>query len=168
MPAPWKPPLKPLSRISLADMQAILASDQLRAVQEPIAAALGQPILPHTSASDSLNTVCFLDWDAPAILNQLVSQRDRLIAFGQLLLAGPPEDDDGEFPPGEEPAPQERGSTVETLGLVNGFALHLASLLRAADDPDPKLLLNYLKSRRVPHASRHADEICQILARVGT
>jgi hypothetical protein len=32
MPAPWKPPLKPLYRITLEEMSALLKSDELRVV----------------------------------------------------------------------------------------------------------------------------------------
>ena len=57
MPAPWKPPLKPLYRISMEEMAVLLKSDEVRAVQEPVAAAVGQKIVAHNSPSDSLNVV---------------------------------------------------------------------------------------------------------------
>jgi hypothetical protein len=158
---PWKPILKGINRVTASEMEEILNSPQLQAVQQPIADHVGLPIIPHRHASDSLNVIYFLDWSAPTILDLLANRRDALITFGKKLAAhqDPPDEEDGEFPRGEEPDPRDRSVTIARLGLGGGFGITYLTFHHLVLLDNPKFLRDYLKSLRLPYATRFAKRL---------
>jgi hypothetical protein len=72
--------------------------------------------------------------------------------------------DDEEYPPGEEPGPDERPKTLQVLDSPKDFlVVHLIEftiLCRA-----PKELEGYVKRRRIPHVKRYAKEVLGVFQR---
>ena len=162
-----EPVFRTVARISLAEMADLLESEELKAIEEPVAAARGVPILPVKFASDALNSVCHVDWDAATVKRLLAEQRDLLIRF---ILADHRERarhvDEEEYPPGEEPAERERPVTIEVLGLTRGFALGYLTRLHILRQLGKGGLRAYLKHRGIPFPQKSATMTETLLRQV--
>jgi len=160
MPA-WKPILKGINKVSPSEMETILTSLQLQAVQQPIAQHVGLPISSHRYASDYLNYIYFLDWQAQNIIDLLEARRDALIAFGKTLAVykNPSDEEGGECPPGEEPDPRDRDTQSTPISLDNGFGIIYLTYHHLVLLNQPKFLRDYLKSLRLPFAARFAKRL---------
>jgi hypothetical protein len=159
-----EPVFRVVARVSLAEMAALLESPELKAVEEPVAAARGLPILAPRFASDALNDVCHVGWDAATIRRLLAEQRDLLV---RLILADHQDRtrhvEEEEYPDGEVPRGREKPVTIEVLGLTRGFALSYLNRVEILRRLGKGGLRAYLKHRRASFAQREATRMEALL-----
>lgn len=144
------------------EVLALLRSDALRAVEQPIAAAVGSRIVEdfssctsYTQADISVSGMTVAEAEA-----LLISHRDQIIKFGvRFLRDQAATDDTEEYPEGEEQAPSE---TVEVQGLCVGFGIGYAIFYNFLAHRTPAEFQAYLKNRRIPHRARFARELRRV------
>ena len=72
------------------------------------------------------------------------------------------DESDGEYPPGEEPEPDDRSKTVSAITYSQGVLLgNTIEYILGTDSPEK--LLTYLKLSRIPHAKKYASQILRLI-----
>jgi len=148
--------------VSALEVKQLLASPELAAVEEAIAARAGQRV--HRDSVDVTYTYTqielgFTPLTADEVSRRLREERDGLVEFGVAFLADPEATEStDEFPPGEEPGPGDEGETIAELGLGCGFGItYLIYLYFLRERPRPEFT-TYLKKRRIPFAAKFARD----------
>lgn len=155
-----------LTPTPFSDVVALLKSEALRVIEEPIAADLRMKIVyDFTSSSVSITqawvSVCGMS--CQDIEKFLAEQYDALLRFGiahQRYQLGVP--DEQEYPAGEEPGPDELDETVEIHGLANGFGVKIATQYNFLANRSPAELRDFLENRRIPRAAKYAREMRRV------
>lgn len=144
---------------------ALLQSDALRAVEQPIAAAVGSRVVEDYSTACTSLTQSDLSVSGLTVAEAealLVAERERLIRFGVAFLRDEAATAGGEeFPPGQEAEPSE---TVESHWLGVGFGVKYAIYYNFLARRTQAEFQAYLKNRRVPHRARFARELRRVFA----
>jgi len=145
--------------IPLEDVQSLLRSPALAEVQEDVVRKIGSRILSEHAATPFQRELSYAGIPADAIHDLLQNERELLVRFATICqLASGSGDADGEFPPGEEPDPEDRSETVAVLGHSNGFIIHHGIMLLLARRGSADLM-TFLKWRRIPFAARYRREL---------
>jgi hypothetical protein len=158
--------------MALTTQQAkqLLISPELAAVEEAVAAQVGLPLLREAGRAEEIaieqivtNVSEYTLFMVDDVLQRLRSDRELLIrfwvAFYNDFAANEPAE---EYPPGEEPDPEELPQHVQTLGLSSGFGVVLVVWLHFLRERDKPQLAGYLKDRRTPHAAKYAGNLRRI------
>ena len=144
--------------IEYHQVRAILESDALKAIEEPIAAKRGLAILYDFSSASTTYTLADISVSgmSSAQLETLLREhRDRIITFGILFACDQEANrDEEEYPEGEEPDEDE--DPGEVLGLGCGFGIKYAIYYNFVANRTPAELRAYLKNRRIPQAAKFA------------
>lgn len=145
------------------EVLALLKSDVLAAVEQPIAAGRrlkmiyddGTASMTYLRAQISVSGLTTAD-----IAKYLSQNTDALIRFG-LRFLGDHEatSDDQEYPEGEE---QDPPGESEILGLSNGMGIKMAIYHNFLANRTLSELLAYLKNRRVPKAANFARDLIRV------
>lgn len=148
--------------IPLEEVQSLLHSAELAEVQEAVLRKIGSRLVPEAFATPFQRDLSYAGIPVGAIYDLFRHERDLVIRFAILCQSAPedPAEADGEFPPGEEPGPNDRSTTIEALGHGNGFLIHHAIALLLARRGKVELL-SFLKWRRIPSAARYCKELLQ-------
>jgi hypothetical protein len=147
------------------DVLALMRSEALGAVEQPVAAAVGLRLLEDyattivSALQADLSVSGMTVADAEALL---LTHRDRIIAFGIAFLRDKAATDDAEeYPEGEEQDPPGPGTV---LGLSAGFGItHAIYFNFLTNRPAPDFRA-YLKNRRIPHQAKFAKELRRLVA----
>ncbi|NLS98146.1 MAG: hypothetical protein GXX96_38945 [Planctomycetaceae bacterium] len=142
------------------EVQALLHSDALRAVEQAIASETGSRIVEDYSTACTTYTQADMSVSGMTVGETealLLAKRDQIVRFGIAFLRDQAAADDSEeYPEGEEQDPSE---TVEVHGLGVGFGVKYAIFYNFLVHRTPAELLAYLKNRRIPHHTRFAQEL---------
>jgi hypothetical protein len=142
------------------DVMALLRSDTLRAVEQPIASEVGLRILDETSASNIQSDLSVSGMTVAETEALLRSHRDQIIAFGIAFLRDEAATDDTEeYPQGEEQDPSE---SVNVLGLGMGFGIRHAIFFNFLANRKSPEFQAYLKNRRIPNRARFAQQLRRV------
>ena len=142
---------------------ALLQSDALRSVEQPIAASVGMKIIEDDSSTSVSMKQADLSVSGMTVAQMealLISDRDKLVKFGIGFLSDKDATDDAEeFPEGEE---QDASATVEVLGLGVGFGVTHAIYYNFLANRTPAEFRAYLKNRRIPHQAKFAKDLRRV------
>jgi hypothetical protein len=156
------PPIKVIPT-PYQEVLALLRSDALRAVEQPIAAAIGSRIVEDYSTTCTSYTQADMSVSGMTVAQTaalLTSQRDQLIRFGITFLRDESATDNAEeYPDGEEQDPSE---TVEVHGHGVGFGIKVAIFYNFLAHRTPAEFRAYLKNRRIPHQAKFARELRRV------
>ncbi|MEM0913471.1 MAG: hypothetical protein AAGK09_02560 [Planctomycetota bacterium] len=154
--------LKPVSNITVQEVEQLLNSSALRDVQEPAAKVAGIKVLPHRYAAEYQSFLRFIQWDMSTIYSLLETRKHELIRFTIAVIEQPIDVvSDQEYPEGEAPDPDDNDSAGANLGIENGFALRCLAYFVCLDRGETKFLGDYLKLLRIPHAAAFRRELQQ-------
>lgn len=147
-------------KISLEEVNELLACPELHRVQAPVAAALNLPIVVGLDAMSIWGELS-VSWLSKADFLSLLTERaDLIIALGRGIqtLEG---SDDEEFAPGEEELCRDPSEALkkEIVGLGNGFGLTVAIYLNFLLADDIGGLTAFLKARRMPDANKFTKQL---------
>jgi hypothetical protein len=149
-----------------ADVELLLKSDALRAVEEPIAAGVDMKVVyDYTSASVSIAQAWIsVGGMTCQELEQFVAEhRDALIRFGiRFQTEQRNAESRQEYPEGEEPGPGDEDEIVEVHGLANGFGATLAAQFNFLANRTPQEHRDYLNNRGIRPAAKFAKDLRRI------
>jgi len=150
------------------DLLALLRGEEMNAFEAEVAAALGTQVVPGWGDSTALHRELKRSQTSAAFLARcFAEEREAFRAFvlqmSTELRALP---DEEEYPPGEEPDPDDPSPPGEVLGYMQGFSLLYAQYYRFFRSPDDALLDDWLKYRRTPHRARFRRDLKRIFAGV--
>ena len=147
------------------DVVALLTSDELAAVESPIAERCRFEILrdlASTTTSSVQAEVSVSGMSASEITDYMVSHRKHLIEFGVRFLGDEDAtDDEQEHPEGEEQDPD--GESV-TLGYGVGFGVKYAIYHNFLSNRPAQEFRAFLKNRRIPKHTKFAKELARVFA----
>ena len=150
--------------IEYREVVALLDSEELRAIEEPIAAAHRLPILRDKSPvlinlTQGELSVCGMTADA--IHRYLQDNRESIVRLALKMKEDITDSDEEEFPEGEE---QDADGESTTLGLANGFGLTHAIYHHFLAHRSGKELRAFLKNRRIPFHTKFAKQLEAVFA----
>jgi len=155
----------PIIPASYPEIVALLQSDELAAVETPVAAHRHLRILRDLESSTTSSVqaeVSVSGMTVSDIRNYLVAHRDRLIAFGIRFLGDADATrDEQEYPEGEE---QEADGESEVLGMGVGFGVKYAIFHNFLANRTPAEFRAFLKNRRIPKHTQFAKELARVFA----
>jgi hypothetical protein len=161
----------PQMGVTAQQAKQLLLSPELAAVEDAVAAQVGLRLirdLAVTTYGPVEIDVGFTPLAFDDVLQRLRADRDLLIRFRVAFLNDPfSKDEREEYPPGEEPDPEDLPKTIEMLGLGTGFGITdvvRTYYLRERPKAD---FTAYLKKKRTPHAAKFARELRRIFESVG-
>ena len=141
---------------------ALLRSDDLRAVEQAIAAAVGSRIVEEYSITCTAYTQANMSVAGMTVAESealLASHRDQLIKFGVGFLRHEGATDNSEDLQGQE---QDSPETVGVHGLGVGFGIKVAIYYNFLAHRTPAEFRAYLKNRRIAHQARFARELRRV------
>lgn len=152
--------------MDLTKTKALLHSPELAEIQAAILDGADLKIVPENFATPFQKMLSRLQIGADELLAlfRAGAERDRFVRFCRALQKLPEGAPDGEFPPGEEPGPDDRSNSRVVVGVQNGFALYHACDYLILEDParGPEALKDFYKWRRMPSAARAARETLKV------
>ena len=150
------------------DVREVLASDELRSVNEAICNRVRQPIAPESNSAVTLQEVMiqigYTGLAARDFCDLMHQDREQIVrlAVGVLQTDNPSWAEE-EYPPGEEP--HEPPTVVAELGLCRTVGVRYTTYLHYLRDRTESELLKYLEMCRIPHRAKFAKELRQIYDR---
>jgi hypothetical protein len=150
------------------ELLARLRGEPLNDFEWEVGVELGKPVIPGWGDSTQLHRELCRSEVTPAFLDRCYGEqreafRGFLVSLARELMALP---DEEEYPPGEEPDPDDQPSEGIELGLGQAFSLLYLQYYRFYLQPDDGLLDDWLKYRRVPHRAKFRRELKQAFARM--
>src|SRR4051794_21874935 len=107
--------------ITAQEAKQLLLSPELAAVEDALAAQRGLRLirdLAVTTYSEVENDAYFTPLTCAQVLERLKTDREFIIRFADALSKDPEAmEEEEEYPPGEEPEPEDHSSTTEVIGL---------------------------------------------------
>lgn len=143
------------------EVATLLRSSHYRAIEDSIAAELGQPVVldPETMAPFAANELRDSGLTIVRIKELIEHVGPLTVRFGVELNRGESTvPDEEEWDPSEGDQQPER-SRGPSLGLGMGFGLSYLIYVAFLADGDEARLLRFLNARRIPHASRFAGRL---------
>lgn len=143
---------------------SLLDSEELRAIEEPIAKSQNLKIIYDKSAA-SINliaaelSVCGMTTDQ--LFKYMQDNRDQIVRLALKINEDLKDTDEEEFPEGEEQDPSE---ITEVLGFASGFGLSHAIYHNFLSNRSGKELRAFLKNRRIPSHTKYAKAIEKVFA----
>lgn len=129
--------------ITRQEIRELLASPELAAVEEAIARDTGRAVY-----RENLDITC---------------------GSGSRSLGDPEATaDDEEYPPWEEPDPDDLTGEREVLALGSGFGLTYLVYLYYLRERPPQEFVAYLKKRQIPHAAKFAADLRRVFSSMGS
>lgn len=148
-----------IKEIPYDDVREILASEELRLLNEELCSRLRTNIAPDINPTVMLQSVmtdvCYTTLSAQQFRN-LLSEDRRLIVEFAAAMSGK-EDLGEEYPPGEEQDEEPLGG--ECLGICRSAGVGYATELHFARDRTQQELMSYLEMSRTPHRSKYAKQL---------
>jgi hypothetical protein len=140
-------------RPSYQEVLDLLASEQLRTVEQAIAAEVGMNIVEDYSVVSTSHLLVAIGASGmtPSDIKVLLQdRRDKIVAFGVRLLRDPAvNSDEDEYPEGEE---QDPPGKVLSKGLGTGFGVTYAIYHNFLANRTPAELRAFLKGRGISHS----------------
>ena len=148
-----------VKEIPYHDVREILASEELRLLNEELCLRLRTKIAPDINLTVMLQSVmkdvCYTTLTAPQF-RSLLSEDRRLIVEFAAAMSGK-EDLGEEYPPGEEQDEELLGG--ECLGICRSAGVGYATELHFVRDRTQQELMSYLEMSRTPHRSKYAKQL---------
>lgn len=148
---------------SYEELNKLLASESLAAVEQAIASKCGLKTFHETSLavlSHTKSEISVSGMNTVQIEEYLKTHQGPLIEFGIRFLSDEKAtSEDEEYPEGEE---QEPPITIESLGYANGFAITIAIYHNFLSNRTPAEFRAYLKNRRIPKHAKFLQELTRI------
>jgi hypothetical protein len=160
--------------VTTQEAKQLLMSPELAAVEEAVAMQVGLRVLRDGGRAEEVaieqivaHVSEYTLFTVDDVLQRLRSDRDLLIrfwiAFQRDSAANEPSQ---EYPPGEEPDPEDPPEPRKVLGLFSGSGVIMVVWLHFLRERDKPQLAGYLKDRRTPHAAKYAANLRRIFESV--
>ena len=147
------------------EVVALLTSDELAAVESPIAERCRFKILRDLASSTTSHVqaeISVSGMSVPEIVVYMRNHRNHLIEFGVRFLGDEAAtDDEQEYPEGEE---QDSDGESESLGYCIGFGVKYAIYHNFLANRPAADFRAFLKNRRIPGHTRFAKELARVLS----
>lgn len=141
------------------DIREVLASEELRLLNEALSERLSTPIARESNPTVTLQVVmadvCYTGLSAEQFRGLL--SKDRRLIVELAVAMSNTEDLGEEYPPGEEP--DEPSQVVEDLGLSRTAGVGFATFLHFVRDRTHDELMSFLEMSRTPHRAKFAKQM---------